>query len=344
MELVKRVDVTLDALDKLVFTENPEGNTAIYRGKVTKEEFPRVTSFCEFIQHGCPPEFVMSHFIWEKKKAEIDLYYNENIKFKFKVELNDKGIFGNFQLEKNNNRWQAREYQIFFYHWDSEINSMKLFQNIFSQIDFFAEDDKPLKLLRKIYPDAEDIYFNNYSYYYEEYIVKFGSKDSEKERNFVFSFDKKNITFKLLGYLAYGDYGSNLCTIEHLKETISHAQNSIEDLEAMQEILDTPIKKSEETSPYEEGRLREAKKLEANKADLPRLKARDRNPELVKFSTHQLLSWLNAYRKSDNGYNHVPYSKDDLKTELLYRPHYPKGQAGKEYRRKLSQGKIQKKE
>lgn len=343
MELVKRVDVQVDALGKLVFTENEQGNAEIFRGKVTRENFKSISRFCAFFQSGCPSIFRVSNYM-SGKVGQISVYFNQDIKIEFEVELNDKGIFGYHEVEGHEEKWRNGRHQIFFYHWNAEINSMKLFQNVFSNIQFKPFEENPLTILKKIYPDAENVWSEEYGYLNKKiYCVRYGDKNSDNSRKFAFEYDKKTGNFKMLGILYYTDYGSEITSMSNLENSIKRAEESIEDILAMEEIMTEAENIIEEPEKpwYQEGRDYEQAKLEANKADLPRLRARERNPELASMSVHKLLHWLDCYRKS-NGYDwSPPYSRDDIKTELLYRPHVPRGAERKVARRLKAQGITQ---
>lgn len=340
MELVKRVDVHVDAITgKLIFTENPEGNAAIYRTKVTKENFKTISKFCEFFQMGCPSNFTVSHFIMGEG-AEINLISHQgDYRICISVHINkDKGIFGHYHLQHYNTRWAKGEYQIFYYHWGSDINSMKLFQNVFEKIEFFATDETAINILKKLYPEAESIYNREEYFTLDQYIVKYG-------REFVFQYYPKDKSVKLLGYLVENEYRYYLRTIDDLEDKIEQAKLGIEDILAMQEMMDESVNsvKPKIINRTELAAKREQAKLDQNKADLPRLRAMPRDPQLMAMNTHQLLSILEQLRKNPGGYDsyYGQFDKDKIKAELLYRPHYPKGKAGKEHRRNLAQGKTQ---
>lgn len=352
MELVKLVDVHVDASGKLIFSENPNGNSVIRRGKVTKFDFPNVLSFCKFFINGCPKDFVVNEYVIDKNNAIVYLFLfgKPEIKITFEIKINDKGIFGYYTLKNDNNRWKQGEYQIFFYHWDAEINSMKLFQNVFDKINFFGEDEQPIKFLKQLYPDASSVYAEKLSRYDWDhtYFVKYGGNDNE--RTFAFSYDKSNKTFKLLGYAYGNDYGTQIRSVDDLRGRIDHALQAIEDITAVQEIMDLKIMdlKKNEGRPYEQAAIREKTKEEFEKLDKIRrkneaekMRTLPRNPVLMNWSTHNLLDYLDQIRKRNyDSYYHV-YSFDEIKAELSHRPHVPSGPDGKIHRRNMAQGKTE---
>lgn len=255
MDIVKRVDLSMNDKGKLNVFENPKGNYELIRTNLTKMNIRNHSEFALFLNKIFPINFRVEYVWFPEKKLVVK--YNNVLFTEFFVELTDKSVAGYKKIYENDDN----KYQIFYYVVDNPVNSISLLSKIIETVQVGLTKEQVKQMVTAVLPEVSEVDF--YDKNNNDFLIKIPLNEELSQYKWnKFDIFVIRIHNSYVEFLGEYDYGSDESWENEHIETIKDKKHEldlyrqrikrIEDkIEVMEYIQDQLLKCSLNFSKFE---------------------------------------------------------------------------------------------